>query len=119
MRALSRLALFAVPGLLCAQQIVVPTTGESTGSVRGDNTGDYNIVQSWELGYRFAEIGGDEGEYRSSVNYGNGLRLFGSSFTINSRDGHGKWFDSLSLTTQGLGNDPYESAALRIEKNRW
>lgn len=113
------LSIFALPALLCAQQIVAPTTGESSGSVRGDNAGDYNIVQSWEFGYRFAEIGGDAAEYRSDVNYGNGIRLFGSSFTINSRDGHGKWFDSLSLNTQGLGNDPYESAALRIEKNRW
>jgi hypothetical protein len=119
MRHLAKLAILALPAVLSAQQIVAPTTGETTSSVRGDDAGNYNIVQSWELGYRFAEIGGDEGKYRSDVNYRNGLRLFGSSITVNSRDGHGNWFDSISLTTQGLGNDPYESATLRIEKNRW
>ena len=119
MKVLSRFALLALPSVLWAQQTVAPTTGETTSSVRGDNAGDYNIVQSWELGYRFAEIGGDEGKYRSDVNYGNGIRLLGGSITINSRDGHGSWFDAISLTTQGLGNDPYESATLRVEKNRW
>jgi hypothetical protein len=57
------------------------------------------------------------GEYRSDVNYRNGLRLLGSSFTINSKDGHGHYFDSIVLNTMGLGNDPYQSASLRIEKN--
>ena len=64
----------------------------------------YNVVQSWELGYRYATVGGDEGKYRSDVNYGNGVRLLSSYLTINSRDGHGHWFDEIVLTTQGLGH---------------
>jgi hypothetical protein len=51
------------------------------------------------------------------VNYGDGIRLFSSFLTVNSKDGHGKYFDELMLTTQGLGNDPYENATLRIQKN--
>ena len=112
-----RLALAAVPAILCAQQTVAPTTGESTSSVRGDNAGDYNLVQSWELGYRYATVGGNDGKYRSDVNYGNGIRLLSGSITINSRDGKGHWFDEIALSTQGLGNDPYESATLRVQKN--
>ncbi|MGH9666249.1 MAG: hypothetical protein ACRD9L_17620, partial [Bryobacteraceae bacterium] len=42
----------------------------------------------------------------------------GSSFLMSSKDGHGKWFDQLTITTQGLGNDPYESAMARVNKNR-
>lgn len=84
----------------------------------GQDTGGYNVAQSWELGYRFATVGGDQEMYRSDVNFGNGIRLLDSSLMVNSRDGQGKWFDELTLTTQGLGNDPYESANLRIEKNR-
>ena len=57
-------ALFAAIGALQAQQVVAPTT-DPIGSPRGDNTGDYNITQSFETGYRFALIGGDLGEYRS------------------------------------------------------
>ena len=109
--------LFAAIGALQAQQVVAPTT-EQVGSPRGDNTGDYNITQSFETGYRFALVGGDNGEYRSDVNYGNGIRLLGSSFTMNSRDGHGHFFDEIVLNTSGLGNDPYQSAILRIRKNK-
>ena len=103
--------------LLVAQPTVAPT-GEPTGSTRGDNIANYNIQQSFELGYRFATVGGDQDMYRSTVNYTNGIRLLSSSLFVQSLEGHGKLFDQISLSTQGLGNDPYESVALRIEKNR-
>ncbi len=45
------------------------------------------------------------------------MRLLSSFLSINSKDGHGHFFDDLVLTTQGLGNDPYENATLRIAKN--
>jgi hypothetical protein len=110
-------AAFAQDGF--AQETAAPTSGEKVGPTRGENSGDYNVVQSWEVGYRYALVGGDAGEYRSDVNYHDGLRLLGSSLTVNSKDGKGKWFDEIVLTTQGLGNDPYESATLRVQKNQW
>jgi hypothetical protein len=106
------------PALVRAQDTVAPTTGESTIPVRGENAGNYNVVQSWEFGYRFASVGGDDGQYRSNVNFGNGVRLLSSYLTINTRDGHGYWFDEITLTTQGLGNDPYQAVTFRIQKNR-
>jgi hypothetical protein len=112
-------SLVWAPVLVWAQDTVAPTTGESTLPSRGENAGNYNVVQSWEFGYRFASVGGDDGKYRSDVNYGNGIRLLSGNLTVNSRDGKGRWFDEIVLTTQGLGNDPYESATFRIQKNRW
>lgn len=100
-----------------AQPTVAPT-GEPTGSTRGDNVANYNIQQSFELGYRFASVGGDQDMYRSTVNYTNGIRLLSSSLFVQSLEGHGRLFDQISLSTQGLGNDPYEAVTLRIEKNR-
>lgn len=100
-----------------AQQVVAPTPDQA-GSSRGTNTGDYNVMESFETGYRFAEVAGSVGTYRSDVNYGNGIRLLSSNLSINSRDGHGRWFDQIVLTTIGLGNDPYQSVTLRVEKNR-
>jgi hypothetical protein len=100
-----------------AQQVVAPGN-EPVGAPRGENYGDYNITNSFEFGYRWHTVGGDIGKYRSDVNYGNGLRLLGSNFTVNSKDGHGKYFDELLLTTLGLGNDPYQFSSLRIQKNR-
>jgi hypothetical protein len=104
-------------GAVNAQQVAAPTP-EPVGPARGDNVSDYNFVNSFETGYRWDSIGGSLDEYRSQVNYGNGVRLLGSFLSIDSRDGHGKFFDEIVLTTQGLGNDPYESAMLRVEKNR-
>jgi len=111
----SILALLFI-GAAAAQQTVAPTP-EPVGPVRGDNVSDYNIVNSIETGYRWNSIGGSLDEYRSQVNYGDGVRLLGSFFSMNSKDGHGRFFDQILLTTQGLGNDPYESATLRVEKN--
>ena len=103
-------------GAAAAQQTVAPTDA-AVGSPRGDNHGTYNVQQSFELGYRWRVLGGDEGMYRSVANYGNGLRLLGSRLSVNSREGHGRFFDEILLTTMGLGNDPYQSAMLRVQKN--
>jgi hypothetical protein len=102
---------------LYAQETVAPTTNEPVGPVRGEDKGDYNVVQSWELGYRYHLVGGDDGKYRSDVNYRNGVRLLSSYLTVNSKDGHGKLYDEIVLNTQGLGGDPYESVILRVQKN--
>src|SRR5947209_2109584 len=109
--------LLVAVAALEGQQVVAPTT-EPVGSPRGENKGDYNYTQSFELGYRWSLVGGNVGEYRTDVNYGNGVRLLGSSLTVNSREGHGHLFDEIVLNTIGLGNDPYESAVLRISKNK-
>ena len=113
---LRTLLIFAAFGLLEAQQVVAPTP-DQVGSPRGENTGNYNVTNSFETGYRFSQVGGDVGMYRSDVNYGNGLRLLGSSLTVNSKDGHGKYFDEIVLNTLGLGNDPYQAVTLRVQKN--
>jgi hypothetical protein len=107
----------AACGALSAQQVVAPTT-EQVGSARGENVGNYNITNSFETGYRWTVVGGDTGQYESVVNFRNGVRLLESSFSMNSRDGHGHYFDEILLNTLGLGNDPYQSARLRIEKNQ-
>src|SRR5437762_13216527 len=111
------LLLATTLGIAAAQQVVAPTA-EPVGSTRGENAGNYNITNSFETGYRWSLIDGDLGKYRSDVNYRNGIRLLGSSLTINSKEGHGRFFDEILLNTLGLGNDPYQSAVLRIQKNR-
>ncbi|MBZ5636614.1 MAG: hypothetical protein LAO55_26105 [Acidobacteriia bacterium] len=106
--------------VLCAldAQVPVAPSPDLAGEPRGENVQNYNIVNSFETGYRYGTVGGNIEQYRSSVNYGDGIRLLGSSLLVNSKDGHGRLFDHISLSTQGLGNDPYESVALSIQKNR-
>jgi len=98
-------------------QPTVAPTPEPAGSPRGDNWGDYNITNSWEVGYRFITVDGNMGEYRSDVNYGNGIRLLGGTLGVHSRDGKGKWIDELLLDVRGLGNDPYQFSSFRMQKN--
>ena len=113
---LTLLPLSAV--IVLAQTTVAPTL-EPIGKPRGENWNDYNITDTFETGYRFSTVGGSLSKYKSDVNYGKGIRVLSSSFSMFSRDGKGGPFDDLLITTQGLGNDPYESASLRIAKNRW
>ena len=101
---------------LSAQQPIAPTP-DAVGSPRGENVSGYNIMNSFETGYRFSSVDGNLGQYRSDVNYGNGIRLLSSQLSVHSLDGKGGLFDEIVLTTLGLGNDPYQSAMLRVQKN--
>jgi hypothetical protein len=103
-------------GALFAQPVVAPTP-QPAGSPRGDNWADYNITNSWEVGYRFHSVEGNTGKYRSDVNFGNGVRLLGGSLGVHSRTGKGKWFDEILLDVRGLGNDPYQFSSFRAQKN--
>lgn len=100
-----------------AQEPVAPTV-EPVGATRGENWRDYNIVDSFETGYRFVSVSGNTDKYDSDENFRNGVRLLNSFFSINSKDGHGPLFDEIIVTTQGLGGDPYRSATVRAQKNR-
>lgn len=109
--------MLVLPVIAAAQQVVAPTPSQ-VGPIRGERTEGYNIVNSFELGYRFRSADGSLDKYRSDVNFGNGVRLLGTRLSVNSLEGHGRFFDELLLNTQGLGNDPYQFASLRIGKNR-
>src|SRR6516225_3036088 len=70
--------LFLSLAALQAQPVVAPSP-ERPGLEQGRDVGLYNVTNSFEFGYRFTEIGGDSGLFRSNENFGNGLRLFGGS----------------------------------------
>ncbi len=112
------LTFLFLAGLCCnAQQQVAPTP-EQAGATRGDDWNGYNILNSFEAGYRFVSVSGNTDTYRSTVNLDNGVRLLSSYLTVNSKNGHGKLFDEIVLTSEGLGGDPNSIVRLRIQKNR-
>jgi hypothetical protein len=112
------IAFYLMAAGICSAQPPAALPPEPVGPPRGENWQNYNFTSWFETGYRFESQSGNQDQYRSMVNYGNGVRLLGSSVDINSKDGHGRYFDRLSLTTLGLGGDPYQSATLSIGKNR-
>lgn len=111
-------ALILFPVIALAQPPVAPAT-EPVGPRRGEEVFGYRVQNSFEAGYRALTGHGNLDQYRSDVNFGNGVRLFSSSLRVNSKDGRGGWFDEIVLSTRGLGNDPYQFSQWRVEKNRW
>lgn len=81
---MKRITLFTLCSLALAQPPVAPTN-EQVGPLRGENTSEYNVINSFELGYRWATIGGDGGMYNSTVNYGDGIRLYQARSPSNRR----------------------------------
>ena len=86
---------------------------------KGINSGDYNIHQSVEFGYRASEINGNMNTYDTFENLGSGVRLFDYSVEMRSLDNRGFLFDTLSFSNFGYGGDPNDVSRLRVEKNKW
>jgi hypothetical protein len=83
-----------------------------------DDLGSYNVVASVEFGVRGLSVTGNDNKYRSDLNYGNGVRLFDSSFLLRSKEGiTGRAFDEFLVTTSGWGGDPYGSTRVSVEKS--
>lgn len=104
--------------LLCppvlAQQ---PVTHSAEFPANSREFGGYRISNSFEFGYRFANVGGDHDLYRASVNFGDGLRLFQGRLRVNSLDGKGSALDEFRLRSSGAAGDPYQALVMRVEKN--
>src|ERR1700752_1378018 len=67
---------------------------DNSGESPGINSGDYNIHQSVEFGYRASEINGNKDTYDTFENLGSGVRLFDYTLNIRSIDQHGFLFDN-------------------------
>ena len=97
MKAVWTPILFVFAAAAWAQPVVAPTS-EHVGAPRGTNVSEYNIVDSFETGYRFHSVDGNVGKYRSDVNYGNGVRLLSSQLTVNTR----RYLITPTLALEGL-----------------
>ena len=89
------------------------------GETPGINSGDYNIHQTIDAGYRGSWINGNQNTYDTFENLGSGLRLFDYSLQMRSLDHKGILFDSLTFSNFGYGGDPNDVTRLRIQKNKW
>ncbi len=88
------------------------------GDTKGVDSGDYNIQQSVELGYRWTGINGNLDNYDTFINLGSGFRLFDYTVDVRSLDHQGVFFDQLNFSNFGYGGDPNDVSRLRISKNK-
>jgi len=116
-------AAFLLALLLC---LGVPATAqEPDRPTEGINSGNYNIKQTIEFGYRFSDtntnnfVKGNQAVYGTFVNLRSGLRLFEHTLEMRSLNHRGWLFDDFFATSFGYGGDPNDVTRLRAYKNQW
>ncbi len=104
--------------VLCSAAVHPPVAFSQESAVPPPNAGAYMVSSAaFDVGYRFARVGGDHDLYRASVNFGNGLRLLQGRVRLNSTDGKQPAMDELSIRWSGMGGDPYQALAVRAGRN--
>jgi hypothetical protein len=117
-----RRAIVVLSLMIFAALLLLPSVGhaqDASSETQGKNTGDYNIQQSVEFGYRWNGIDGNNDTYDTFVNLGSGFRLLDYTLNVRSLDHNGIFFDDLSFSNFGYGGDPNDVTRLRISKNKW
>ena len=95
-----------------------PKAPSGTSSGAADTSiGSYNVISSLELGVRGLSVAGSDDKYRSDLNYSQGVRLFDSSFFLQSKDGSGGPFDEFLVSSSGWGGDPHGYTRVSFEKS--
>ncbi len=102
------IGLLLTDGRLYAQ---APTPAGDANSVGG-----FGITSSIEFGVRGLKLEGSDEKFRSDLNYRPGFRIWNSHFSAKAKDGDGKAFDSLSITTSGWGADPSGFVRVGMDK---
>jgi hypothetical protein len=88
-------------------------------ATQGIDSGNYNIQQTIDFGYRLNEVGGNYQTYDTFVNLQSGVRLFDYSLDMRSLNHDGLFFDNLHFSNFGYGGDPNDVSRLHIDKNKW
>jgi hypothetical protein len=92
---------------------------DDAGDDKGMDSGNYNIQQSVEFGYRANWVNGNDDTYDTFVNLGSGVRLFDYTLDMRSLNHQGLLFDNLHFSNFGYGGDPNDVSRLHIDKNKW
>ncbi len=113
------LSLLPVASTNAQTQMPDQSLAQNADESAGKNSGNYNIQQTVEFGYRDSLISGNMNNYDTFENLQSGVRLFDYTVDMRSIDHRGIFFDSLSFSNFGYGGDPNDVSRLRIEKNKW
>jgi hypothetical protein len=116
-RTILWVSLMAFAGVLFGAPALHAQDGAADDN--GVDSGNYNIQQSVEFGYRATEINGNKDTYDTFVNLGDGVRLFDYTLDMRSLNHQGLLFDNLHFSNFGYGGDPNDVSRLHIDKNKW
>lgn len=85
----------------------------------GTDSGNYNIKQSVEFGFRFSTVGGNPQTYNTFINLQQGPRLLDFTTEMTSLNHRGVLFDRFYFSNFGYGGDPNNVSRLRFSKDKW
>jgi hypothetical protein len=95
-----------------------PDQSQDLNENHGIQSGNYNIQQTVEFGYRLNEVNGNQDTYDTFINLGSGVRLFNYTLDMRSLNHQGIFFDDLNFSNFGYGGDPNDVSRLHIDKNK-
>jgi hypothetical protein len=119
MRRQRSLRMCVLPCVLLLALAVSAGAQGAPQAVEGIDSGNYNIRQTIEFGYRSTDVSGNPANYNTFVNLNSGVRLFEQSLDVRSLNHAGFLFDNLSMHSFGYGGDPNDVTRLRVSKNKW
>src|SRR5579862_3596286 len=113
--------ILSISLLLVGALLGAPAARAQDGAAddKGIDSGNYNIQQSIDFGYRATQINGNKDTYDTFINLGDGLRLFDYTLDMRSINHQGLFFDNLHFSNFGYGGDPNDVSRLHIDKNKW
>jgi hypothetical protein len=117
-----RLRIRSIPFVIVVAAFFFSPAVRAQGSAeesKGINSGDYNIHQVIEFGYRSSNINGNMNTYNTFENLGSGVRLFDFEVKMHALDHNGLLFDNLTFSNFGYGGDPNNVSRMHVEKNKW
>ena len=104
--------------IFMAALVFAPVSFAQGTDDKGIDSGNYNIHQSIEFGYRGNWVNGNQDTYNTFVHLAEGVRLLDFTLDMRSLDHNGLLFDSLNFSNFGYGGDPIDVTRLRIQKNK-
>src|SRR6516162_3135480 len=92
MRLRRSYAIYLVPSALLLALALSASAQSGSPSPDGIESGNYNIRQTIEFGYRATDVSGNQANYDTFVNLHDGARLFEQSLDVRSLNHTGLFF---------------------------
>jgi hypothetical protein len=88
------------------------------GAAYAEEKAPLHCTGTFEVGFRYVDVGGSGDKYKEDVNYTKGPRLFNLDLNLTPGPQAEQFFDLLNLNASNLGGDPYESFSFALKKYR-
>jgi hypothetical protein len=97
--------------------LAVPIAAFAQDDGKPVSIGGFENQGSVTTGYRFTDVNGFRPKFNELFDLNSGFRLLDFSLFGKAQDGANRFADNYSLTSSGLGGDPFASTQFTVRKN--